>query len=170
MSSAPSTRILGLWRTLSPFPGGRWLFSRLLGRMVPYSSTIGARIEALEPGFARIGLDDRRRVRNHLGSVHAVALTNLGELASGLALVTSVPPDVRSIVVRLETLFHHKARGHLVATCRTVQEMVEADAEREVTAQIHDAEGTLVAEVRATWRLSPPVEASPPTESPPAAA
>lgn len=165
MSSAPSTRILRLWRRLSPLPGGRWLFSRLLGRMVPYSSTIGARVDALEPGFARIGLADRRRVRNHLGSIHAVALTNLGELASGLALVTSVPPEVRSIVVRLETRFHHKARGRLVATCRTAPEAIEADVEREVTAQIHDAGGAMVAEVRATWRLSPPLEA-PAAESP----
>lgn len=160
MSSAPSTRILGLWRTLAPLPLGRWLFSRLLGRMVPYSSTIGARVDVLEPGVARIGMRDRRRVRNHLGSIHAVALTNLGELASGLALVTSVPPDVRSIVVRLQTRFHHKARGRLVASCRTPIEGIEADTEREVTAEIHNAEGVLVADVRATWKLSPPVEAT----------
>jgi acyl-coenzyme A thioesterase PaaI-like protein len=125
--------------------------------MVPYSSTIGARVEALEPGFSRLGLRDRRRIRNHLGSVHAVALTNLGELASGLALITSVPPDVRSIVTRLDTRFHHKARGRLVAACKTIPEDVETDTEREVTATIHDADGVLVAEVCATWRLSPPL-------------
>jgi acyl-coenzyme A thioesterase PaaI-like protein len=124
--------------------------------MVPYSSTIRASVEFLEPGYARLRLRDRRRVRNHLGSVHAVALTNLGELASGLALVTSVPPDVRSIVTRLETRFHHKARGNLVAACRTAPEVIEADTERKVQATIHDTAGVLVAEVWATWRLSPP--------------
>ena len=29
---------------------GRWLFSRAVGRFAPYTGTIGARIEELEPG------------------------------------------------------------------------------------------------------------------------
>lgn len=154
MSSAPTARIAALWTRLSPIPGGRWLFARLLGRMVPYSATIGARVEHLEPGHARLTLRDRRRVRNHLGSIHAVALTNLGELTSGLALVTAVP-HLRSIVTRLETSFHHKARGPLTAVCRAEPPTVTEATDHVVQADIHDAGGVCVAEVRATWRLSP---------------
>lgn len=155
-SADPTARILPLWRRLAPWPGGKALFSLLLGRLVPYSGTMRARIEALEPGHARIALADRRRVRNHLHSVHAVALTNLGELAGGLALITSLDPGVRAIVIRLETRFHHKARGRLTAECRVVPEAVSSETRREVRADIHDPTGTLVADVRATWLLRPP--------------
>ncbi len=154
MSSAPTARIAVMWRRLSPLPGGRWLFSRLLGRMVPYSATIGARVDRLEPGFARLTLRDRRRVRNHLGSIHAVALTNLGELTSGLALVTAVP-EARSIVTRLETVFHHKARGPLTAACSARPPTVDRPLDHVVCAEIVDGQGVRVAEVRATWRLAP---------------
>jgi hypothetical protein len=67
------------WRRFSALPGGKLLFSAALGRFVPYTGSIGARIQRLEPGLCVASLRDRRCVRNHLGSIHAMALANLGE-------------------------------------------------------------------------------------------
>jgi acyl-coenzyme A thioesterase PaaI-like protein len=111
----------------------------------------------LEPGSARVVLRDRRKVRNHLGSIHAVALTNLGELTSGLAAMTGIPPGIRGIVVRLETEFVKKARGHLVSEAQWTASLPAPDTSGEawVTATVRDETGDEVARVRVLWRLSP---------------
>lgn len=150
----PGPLLLRLWQRLRPLPGGRLLFSRLLGILVPYSGTIRAGVTTLEEGHAEVSLRDRRRVRNHLASVHAVALVNLGELAGGLAVVTALPPDVRGIPVRLDTEYLRKARGTLHAVGRFVPPPVDEGGEAIVQVPIRDATGEIVARVTATWSLS----------------
>lgn len=149
----PGPLLLDLWSRLSRLPGGRRVFSWLLGRMVPYSGTVRARVVSLAPGEVELLLPDRWRVRNHLASVHAVALVNLGELASGLAITTALPEGVRGIPVRLETEFVRKARGDIVAHARFLAGEIGGDTDVTLQVPLLDAEDEVVATVTATWRI-----------------
>ena len=145
--------IMQWWNRLSPLPGGRHVFSRLLGRYIPYSGSIGAHIEALSPGHARLSLQDRAGVRNHLKSVHAVALMNLAELSSGLALISGLSDRERGIVTKFEIEFLKKARGKLTSECRTQIPKITGRLEYLVPVEIKDGSGDVVCRARAHWTL-----------------
>jgi acyl-coenzyme A thioesterase PaaI-like protein len=145
--------MLRAWQRFSAVPGGRWLFSRAVGRMAPYTGSIGARVDELEPGRARVTLRDRRRVRNHLRSVHAIALANLGELATGLAMVSAMPPGMRGIPTTITIEYLKKARGTLSCTAAAELPEVTEPTSHEVRGDIRDAEDDVVATIRVTWRL-----------------
>jgi len=156
INSTPITRLMGTWRKLESLPGGKWLFSHMVGRFAPYSGSIGATIEELNPGHAVLILHDRRRVRNHLRSVHAIALANLGELTSGLAVMSALPSDVRGIITGLSMEYLKKARGRLLAESHCKPPAIEDSSEDiafEVITEIRDTNEDIVARAKVTWRL-----------------
>ena len=150
---SPGPRLRALWERLSPLPGGRWAFARLLGMMVPYTGSIRPLVLELRPGFARVRLRERRAVRNHLRSVHAIALANLAEVTSGLAMLTALPVGVRGILTGLSIAYEKKARGGITAEAACNLPAFRGEVEREITAVLTDESGAVVARATARWLL-----------------
>lgn len=133
------------WHVLRAMPGGKTLFSRLLGHLAPYSGSIGASVVSLAPGRAEVHMVDRPRLRNHLHSLHAVALANLAEMAGNIALAYSLPDDARFIVSGIEIEYLKKARGQIVAIGECPVPRDSARATYDVTVSLRDSSGAEVA-------------------------
>ena len=138
------------WDFLSGVPGGKLLFSRLVGRMAPYTGSIHASVVVLRAGYAEVQMPDRRSVRNHLDCVHAIALCNLAELAGNVGVAYSLPDDARFIVAGLSIEYVKKARGTITATSECPVPTTNTKAEYAVPVVMTDAAGDVVA--RATLR------------------
>jgi acyl-coenzyme A thioesterase PaaI-like protein len=138
------------WDRLQGLPLGSRVFSRLVGEAAPYTGTVRAQVVELRAGYCRTMLPDRHRVRNHLRSIHAIALCNLAELTANAAVAYSLPDDGRFIVSGLSIEYVKKARGTIVAECECPVPATSERCEYEVPVVMRDGEGAVVA--RATLR------------------
>ena len=153
-SSPDQDTILKWWERLGKNSAGRRLFSLALGWIAPYSGTISARVEEVRPGYARVTLRDRRAVRNHLQSIHAIALVNLGEIATGLAVLSTISANMRGIVLSIHADYLKKARGKLTAVAEfELPAELDDNTPCEVQAQLKDQSGEIVTIVKATWLI-----------------
>jgi len=143
------------WARLAPLPLGKQVFAQLVKLRIPYTGTIGAVVEELRDGHSVVVMRDRRGVRNHLDCVHALALANLGEFCSGLAMFHAVEGKAKGIVTGLQVEYHKKARGTLTATCDVDIPPVDQPSTTVVQALIRDKAGDVVCTVRASWSLKP---------------
>jgi acyl-coenzyme A thioesterase PaaI-like protein len=155
MKRSPGRNLLHLWRRLRPLPGGQWLFATILGFLVPYSGSVRPRIRVFEPGHAEVEIPDRRANRQHLGSVHAIALLNVAELASGLAVMAGLPDGMRGIVTHISMQYLKKARGTIRTVSQVTVPTVTADMDFDVSAECRDRHGDVVARATVRWRLGP---------------
>jgi acyl-coenzyme A thioesterase PaaI-like protein len=139
--------IRDMWRLLSLVPGGKILFSRLLGTLAPYSGSIRAQVVELREGYCEVVLHDRRGVRNHVDCVHAIALANLAEIAGNVGLAFSLPDDARFIVSGMEIEYVKKARGTITAIGEPPVPQTSERAAFRVPVVLRDGKGDEVARV-----------------------
>jgi acyl-coenzyme A thioesterase PaaI-like protein len=94
------------------------LFARAVCWRAPYFATIRPQFHELGPGRCAVGFRRRRAVLNHLGSVHAIAIANLCELAAGVLMEATLPVTHRWIPRGMTIEYLARAEGDVLATAR----------------------------------------------------
>ena len=107
--------ILERYQQLNKYPGGRFVFAKLVGLSAPFFSKIHPQFIELKPAYCETQIKDRRGVRNHLGTINAGALCSMAEMTGGLALDTIVPSSMRWIPKTMTVQYIAKAIGTITA-------------------------------------------------------
>lgn len=152
MSATPAQ----LFARARRYPLGARVFSRLVTARAPYFASISPLFRELRAGHCEVLVRNHRAVHNHLGTVNAMAMCSMCELAAGTMLESSLPRGLRWIPRGMTTRYLRKAQTDLIATA-TLAEPVPADFSGNllVPVQVHYLNGVVVMEADITMYLSP---------------
>lgn len=136
---------LATYQALSRYPLGKALFTRALCLKAPYFRSIRPLVSELRPGHCQVRMRKRHAVTNHIGTVHAIAMCNMAELAGGLVTEVSLPATLRWIPKGMTVEYLKKAETDLVATARPlVATEPDSAGEYPVQVEVTDTAGELV--------------------------
>ena len=137
--------VLALWKQAGRLPAGDRLFSRLVALRAPYFGSVRPRFTVIEPNHAELVIRDRRRVHNHIGTVHAIALCNGLEAAMGALAEASIPREKRWIPKGMQVSYTAKATGDVTCVAETDPQVWTGD-DPDVPVRVRGelADGTVV--------------------------
>jgi acyl-coenzyme A thioesterase PaaI-like protein len=92
---------------------GNAAFSKKICEIVPYFATIEPQFVDLQPDYAEVTMPNTTQVHNHLGTVHAIAMCNLAEIAAGLMADVSIADTCRWIPIGMNVRYLAKAQTDL---------------------------------------------------------
>lgn len=157
-----ASKIAGMAKWLGRLPGPlrRRAFSLLVGQVVPFVGTSRMRVLEMTPERVSAEMRNLRRVRNHIGGVHAVAVTLLAETVTGFVVAMNLPPGKLPLIKTMHLEFEKRMQGALRARAWLEPAQVEKMRAEErgaisVPVAIQDSSGEQPVRAEMTWAWVP---------------
>jgi acyl-coenzyme A thioesterase PaaI-like protein len=115
------TKLLSVTKYL-PAGARSTILSKAFGKVVPYVGTTGVYYETVEPNQVVVSLSNNKAVQNHIGSIHAVAVTLLAETATGFILGLNLPSDRILLIKSYSVNFYRPLKKGQVAAIATLSD------------------------------------------------
>lgn len=131
----------------------------------PFNSHLGAKMTEWSDNSCKIHVKRRRKVRNHVATIHAGALFTLGETCAGLIVIRNFPfGGFRPLMSEVHATYAKQARDDVIGEAHIPPEKIaamHADLARgeipkiDVVTDIYDKDRLLIASVTTVWQLKP---------------
>lgn len=117
---APANQLNSVLRKLAKLPEAMRApaFNLFFGRFSPFYASLRVKVVDITPGHVTLALRNRRRTRNHLRGIHAIAALLPAEYAAGLVCGQTVPRGSVVVVRGLSCEIRKPIRGDITATAR----------------------------------------------------
>ena len=158
----PVNKLARIVDNLSKLPAGMDMaaISFAVGKLVKFAGTSGVEFVTLTSSTVHVRVRNRKKVQNHIGSVHAAAMALLAETATGIVVGMNVPDDRIPVIKTLKVDYLKRAKGDMEAIATLTPEDIERIRTTEkgdivVPVTVTDAEGKEPIACEMTWAWVP---------------
>jgi acyl-coenzyme A thioesterase PaaI-like protein len=109
-------------------PLGQQAVTLALGRTVKFVGTARLKVEVLTSERAVVSVRNKKRVQNHIGGVHAMAMGLIAESATGFVVGMNVPDSAIPVIKSVKIDYLKRAKGDMRAEATLTNEQREAIA------------------------------------------
>ncbi|MCK5894713.1 MAG: DUF4442 domain-containing protein [Endozoicomonadaceae bacterium] len=102
-----------------------WLLTKIFGATIKFAGTANVQIHHLSHKESSLTIQNRKRVQNHIGSVHACAMALLAESATGYIVGMNVPDDSIPVIKSMHIDYVKRATGDLHAVALLTNEQIQ---------------------------------------------
>lgn len=106
------------WRKRSPSRFGRWLFARKVCKRAPYFASVNPQFLEVRPALCVVLMPRHAATSGSAGTVHAIAVANLCELAVETVTEVTVPSNMRWHTRGMTVEYLRRAESDVTATAR----------------------------------------------------
>jgi acyl-coenzyme A thioesterase PaaI-like protein len=127
-----TTQLHAFWKSANSLPViggllGKRIFTLGYTLKAPYFGSFAPRVVDMRPNHGEVVVPNRRRNRNHIGTVHAIAVCNGLEMAMGALAEATVPDDKRWLPKGMEVAYLAKSIGDVTCVAETDQDQWDGD-------------------------------------------
>ncbi len=136
------------------------VLTAFFGKTVKFVGTAGAKVEELSDNRCVVTLKNRKRIQNHIGSVHAVANALIAETATGFVVGMNVPDSAVPVIKTMKLDYVKRSAGDMKAEAQLTADQINAIQTQEkgeitVAVTITDAEGKEPVVAEMVWAWTP---------------
>ena len=143
-----------LFSKLSQYPFGKQIFSKIAARRAPYFQSISPFVQELTETSCIITIKKCKKVLNHIGTIHAIAVCNLCEMAFGFTMEAGLPQHLRWIPKGMTVRYLKKCATTLTANCQFPQIKTLTPGDHVVPVIVTDTNNVVVFEADITVYIS----------------
>lgn len=112
-----SNRLSRMVKLIHKMPQGiqPFLLTKLFCSQVKYAATSNIKLLSVTNTQAELKIENRKKVRNHIGGVHAVAAALLAESATGIVFGVNVPESSIPLLKSMKIEYKRRMEGSLSA-------------------------------------------------------